>query len=77
MYTKSVEEYKMRCNRGRATVSRDVSNRGEPCRDQTDENFLNIYNYEPVIDDSAWRFLKERVPKYAKFEENIENRSMN
>ena len=64
-YTKSLQEYKSRCARGRASV---ISKEQDPlplyCR--SDEEILtsSAFNKQPVFDDGAWRFLKDRVPKY-------------
>ncbi|KAL7524164.1 hypothetical protein ACHAWF_000838 [Thalassiosira exigua] len=64
-YSKSLEEFKSRCARGRADVT-DLSDY-LPCK--SDEEIRRaIFDGERVFDDSAWMFLKDRVPKYKQYE---------
>ena len=66
---KSLEEYKLRCKRGRATVAEvQTSATYFPCT--SEENILatwmKIDHSKTSFDDSVWKLLKERVPVYKK-----------
>ena len=66
---KSLEEYKLRCKRGRASTAA-VQNSATyfPCT--SEENILatwmKIDHSKTSFDDSVWKLLKERVPVYKK-----------
>ena len=63
--TKSLEEFKERCQRGRADIA---SFTHEWCN-MTDEEIVSRYPNQTINDDSAWKILKERVPeRYSKYE---------
>ena len=63
-HTKSLEEYKTRCARGRA----DFVNNTNPIYCKSDAEILSSFpNTTEVLDQSAWNLLKERVPKYLMF----------
>ena len=73
IYIKSLEEYKERCKRGRADTTKEKAGGrlaifGDPCKPYSDEQFMAKFKPDTIMDDSAWKLLKERVPKYAKFE---------
>lgn len=68
-YSKSLEEFKERCSRGRADQPKPFSNQGIYCK--SDEDILSAFSNETIFDDSAWKLLKERVPKYSKFNYTI------
>ena len=64
-HTKSLQEYTSRCARGRAdSILKEQDPLPLYCR--SDEEILtsSAFNKQPVFDDGAWRFLKDRVPKY-------------
>lgn len=64
--TKSLEEYKERCHRGRADLPEEVWKSQLPCK--SDSEVFDMYGRnENVSDDAAWQLLKERVPRYAHF----------
>ncbi|KAL7526209.1 hypothetical protein ACHAWF_001674 [Thalassiosira exigua] len=65
-WTKSLEEYKSRCARGKSD-STDLSDY-LPCKSDGAIRDSGAFGGEKVFDDSAWRFLKERVPKYEQYE---------
>jgi len=62
--SKSLEEYKTRCSRGRPTVSKKEMAKHLSC--QSDEEILlNLQKVpETIKDDAPWQLLKERVPIY-------------
>ena len=71
---KSVEEYMGRCTRGRPTTNVETRDYeltdGMPTYCLNETEILKKFNTTTeintmVFDDSAWRILKERVPKYA------------
>ncbi|CAJ1955615.1 unnamed protein product [Cylindrotheca closterium] len=64
-HTKSLEEYKERCSRGRADVPLKAWNEQLSC--QPEEVIKAEYwNWqETIVDDLPWQLLKERVPSYA------------
>ena len=78
---KSLEEYMLRCKRGRASV-KAVQNEGNyfPCKKKEDilahwmtsttlhtaGQYENLNNSQTFFDDSVWRLLTERVPAYKK-----------
>jgi hypothetical protein len=65
-HTKSLEEYKERCKRGRADIPMSDWSEELPC--QSDSDILNRFaSDESVPDTAAWTLLKERVPKYDHF----------
>ena len=63
-HSKSLEEYKGRCSRGRATVSRKEADTHLAC--QPDEKILKNLQKVPeeIKDDAPWQLLKECVPRY-------------
>lgn len=63
MWSKSCKEYASRCARGRADHGPDPS-RIPACKDPCPAN-----DRFTVFDDSAWSFLKERVPAFAAYDE--------
>jgi hypothetical protein len=64
--TKSLEEYKERCKRGRATIPKALWGKQLPC--QSDSDILNSFaSDENVHDNAAWTLLKARDPKYNHF----------
>lgn len=68
--TKSVEEYRERCKRGRATTTREESDRSIHCVSGTDREVAKRFTSEFIIDDNnPWKLLKELVPEYSRFEE--------
>ena len=69
LHTKSVEEYRERCKRGRADVNKTFAANELACKPYSDEEFMSHFEPDIIIDESAWKLLKERVPKYAKFED--------
>ena len=69
IHTKSLEEYKERCKRGRATTTKQKAAEALPCKPYSDEQFMAHFKPDTIMDGSAWKLLKERVPKYAKFED--------
>ena len=69
IHTKSMEEYKERCKRGRADITKEAAAESLWCKPYSDEEFMAHYQPDTIMDDSAWKLLKERVPKYAKFED--------
>lgn len=67
-WQKSLEEFKERCTRGSAATKRAT---GAPCLKEKEWGFKSEARFigNSTFDDKAWKFLKERVPKYAaKFE---------
>jgi len=62
--SKSLEEFKGRCARGRPTVSKKVAANHMAC--QPDEDILRELQVVPELikDDAPWQLLKERVPSY-------------
>ena len=69
IHVKSLEEYKERCKRGRADTTKEVAAESIWCKPYSDEQFMAKFKPDTIMDDSAWKLLKERVPKYAKFED--------
>ena len=71
-YTKSLEEYKHRCKRGRADVSRANFGKSSDRSCKEDSELLAELGGvdETVFNDAAWKFLKKNVPTYQKFEED-------
>ena len=71
-HTKSLEEYKLRCKRGRPTVDMKIKRHRDnyfPCKPEGE--ILAQWRDEGqggYFDDNAWKFLKERVPAYRKYE---------
>ncbi|CAJ1955609.1 unnamed protein product [Cylindrotheca closterium] len=63
--SKSLEEYKERCSRGRADVSKEEWSSQLACK--SDERLLKDLGKFPELikDDVPWQLLKERVPGYA------------
>ncbi|CAJ1955611.1 unnamed protein product [Cylindrotheca closterium] len=63
-HSKSMEEYKERCSRGRATVSKKIAEQHLAC--QSEEKILENLQEKPELtkDDAPWQLLKERVPSY-------------
>lgn len=78
MSSKSVEEFESRCQRGRATMSKSHDLESGIvrlyCKNRTEImlqfNHSNVKNM--VFDDTAWQVLKERVPKYVKYDSQNE-----
>lgn len=66
-YTKSLEEFKERCTRGRVSVSPDVQNKSDTLFCQPSEKILKVVmdgKNESVWDNSPWQILQERAPFY-------------
>mmetsp|Transcript_22087 Transcript_22087/g.54584 ORF Transcript_22087/g.54584 Transcript_22087/m.54584 type:complete len:335 (-) Transcript_22087:239-1243(-) len=64
-YTKSLEEYKERCNRGDVFVLPHQWNSTLPC--QSDMEIMRRKgSFEIVLDDAPWRLLRERSPSFVK-----------
>ena len=63
--TKSLEEYKERCFRGRADVPKKEWAFQMACK--SDREILQKFGKVPELikDDAPWQLLKERVPNYA------------
>jgi len=70
-YSKSIEEFASRCNRGRADIRiEEIKKEVELyCKNETEifNSFTSSTN-PTAFDDSAWVLLKERVPHYAKYD---------
>jgi hypothetical protein len=72
-WTKSLEEYKDRCKRGRVT---DIKGQNTSSYHECipEENILaewrNRNHAQFNFDDNVWKLLKERVPSYVKYEEH-------
>ena len=60
-FTKSAKEWKSRCSRGPVVVNK--------FQERRDCGPVPKFE-ETVFDDSAWRFLVDRVPAYSWFDEN-------
>ncbi|CAJ1955613.1 unnamed protein product [Cylindrotheca closterium] len=62
---KSLEEYKERCSRGRATTSKEEWSSQLAC--QSDEHIMRKIGKFPesIKDDAPWQLLMEKVPGYA------------
>ena len=71
-YTKSLDEYAERCKRGRADIKKEDMMKETHlfCKNKTE--ILKVWNNSAiertVVDESAWQFLKARVPAYAKYD---------
>ena len=68
-YTKSLEEYVSRCERGRADI---IQRSDEDVACRSEEKILEEWErngQHSVLDISAWEILKHRVPKYAKYDD--------
>eukprot|EP00980_Cylindrotheca_fusiformis_P022420 scaffold9289_cov101-Cylindrotheca_fusiformis.AAC.2 len=64
-HSKSLEEYKERCKRGKVNARQRNWKYSPSC--QSDSSILNRINKDDqtVSDPAAWEILKERVPRYA------------
>eukprot|EP00980_Cylindrotheca_fusiformis_P009281 scaffold2032_cov122-Cylindrotheca_fusiformis.AAC.3 len=67
-HTKSLEEYKERCKRGKVNQPQRKWKDEPSCK--SDSFILNKINNDDqtVSDPAAWEILKERVPRYAQYE---------
>jgi len=65
-HTKSLEEYKLRCKRGRADIKGMEGQ--QACKLEKDILADWGGSRDFHFDDSVWKFLKERVPTYSKYE---------
>ena len=75
IWTKSLEEYRSRCKRGRATTTKKEHILTQPyCKSEEEalQFFQTIHPYEAMVeDDSAWKFLAEGMPeKYGKIDQS-------
>eukprot|EP00979_Chaetoceros_neogracilis_P008040 scaffold1760_cov181-Chaetoceros_neogracile.AAC.5 len=70
-YTKSIEEFQLRCARGRADIAKQ-NDLTVPlyCMNKTEIMTQHPEAKDRVFDDSAWQLLKESLPEvYAKYDD--------
>ena len=70
-HTKSIEEFKARCNRGRADLK--TTNKADNPACYEDQRLIDYLDSEfgesrTIFDDTPWKILKENIPAYSKFE---------
>jgi len=78
-YSKSLEEFRSRCARGRAdTGAVQTKNNSVPCLSAEEIIATDaVVKDGDVFDNTVWARLKERVPKYSLFEKTFTSNSTN